>query len=104
MGNIQRQSGKIFQKNFLHIKTLFRTYILNKKKYIFHFFYFFIEPLPKYCILVAARQPQAPVQTRGNDNSRIPSYCRGLPLLGGIHTGMRWHRSSWGLYKYKEML
>ena len=53
------------KKKFLRIKTLFRTHIWNKKKYLFHtfggrggssrwygkfqtFLYFFIEPFPKW--------------------------------------------------------
>ena len=36
--NIHRLGGKIFQKNFLCIKTLFITYKSNKKKYFFPIF------------------------------------------------------------------
>ena len=35
--NIHRQSRKKVQTNFLHIKTLFRTYISNKKSIFSHF-------------------------------------------------------------------
>ena len=35
----------------------------------------------------AAGQPEAAVPAGGDDHARVQAHCRGVPLLGGVHTG-----------------
>ena len=51
--------------------------------------YSFLAITMLLCISIegVARQLEAPVQTRGYDNTRIWAHCRGLPLLRGIYQG-----------------